>query len=844
MKTTINCFLPFGMIEETMQTVKELRSSELVDKIYLLTSPLTNITLPGCELIPIPKMQSTEALKAIAELSDATYTLLYTKQTTLKMGLFALERMVQVMEMTQAGMVYADHYQQADGIQKPAPVIDYQAGSLRDDFDFGSVMLFQADAFKEAAEAATNDYKYAGLYDLRLKVSQKHELVHINEYLYTEVESDQRKSGEKQFDYVDPKNREAQIEMEKACTDHLKEIDGYLYPYFRPVDFSKRSSEFEYEASVIIPVRNRARTIEDAIRSALSQETNFPFNIIIVDNHSTDGTTEIINKYSGREEIIHLIPESTDLEIGGCWSLAIHHPSCGRFAVQLDSDDLYSDAHTLQTIVNTFYKEECAMVIGTYRMTDFNLNTIPPGIIDHREWTDENGHNNALRINGLGAPRAFFTPILRKTPIPNVSYGEDYALGLAFSRSYKIGRIYEVLYLCRRWEGNSDAALSIERINANNFYKDSLRTKELQERLSIQHEFRWENELKKDIIPIKKFITRQIKDWKTAHDNHEALKDIKTKELDVCGNPFIVQYNPCRSISSNAKVDAESIKERPCFLCLENHPEEQDSFDLDDYDLCVNPYPILPGHVTCISYPHVPQRLPGNIFGNLLTNMMIKMQPYAFFYNGAHCGASAPDHLHVQGVKAQDIPLIRNIDAVLNHSQLIDMKYQFDDYDLINADPANIIKDMETDWLYINKDYPAPIFIIRHRGLLEGWLLKPLLEALPRSENEDEPKFNLLVWKEIDDVYFTIVFPRSKHRPDCYFAEGEAQLLVSPGILDMAGVIVTTREEDFERLTDKDVANIIKEVGLSGEEADKVIERYFICKSKPRSRYVQPFYIQ
>lgn len=844
MRKTINCFIPYMESTAAEQTINALKGSAIVNKIYLLaTDPDKMPSAPeGCEILPIDSLTSSETMEKIVQRANTHFTLLYTKSSPLELADKALERMVAPLEDNRGGMTYSDHYEWKNGEKTEHPVIDYQKGSVRDDFDFGSLLLFNSYWFLGGHAIMSDSWKHAGLYAIRLGISLHASITRIAEYLYTEIEQDNRTSGEKQFDYVDPRNREVQEEMEEAFTEYLQHIEACLPPCPAQMDFEEEP--FAYETSVIIPVRNRARTIEDAIRSALSQETNFPFNIIIVDNHSTDGTTEIINKYSGREEIIHLIPESTDLEIGGCWSLAIHHPSCGRFAVQLDSDDLYSDAHTLQTIVNTFYKEECAMVIGTYRMTDFDLNTIPPGIIDHREWTDENGHNNALRINGLGAPRAFFTPILRKTPIPNVSYGEDYALGLAFSRSYKIGRIYEVLYLCRRWEGNSDAALSIERINANNFYKDSLRTKELQERLSIQHEFRWENELKKDIIPIKKFITRQIKDWKTAHDNHEALKDIKTKELDVCGNPFIVQYNPCRSISSNAKVDAESIKERPCFLCLENHPEEQDSFDLDDYDLCVNPYPILPGHVTCISYPHVPQRLPGNIFGNLLTNMMIKMQPYAFFYNGAHCGASAPDHLHVQGVKAQDIPLIRNIDAVLNHSQLIDMKYQFDDYDLINADPANIIKDMETDWLYINKDYPAPIFIIRHRGLLEGWLLKPLLEALPRLENEDEPKFNLLVWKEIDDVYFTIVFPRSKHRPDCYFAEGEAQLLVSPGTLDMAGVIVTTREEDFERLTDKDVANIIKEVGLSGEEADKVIERYFICKSKPRSRYVQPFYIQ
>ncbi len=397
MKTTINCFLPFSRLEETMQTVKELRASTLVDKIYLLASPITNVCIPGCELISVEKMQSTQAMRAIAEHSDKAYTLVYTKRTALRLGMFALERMVQVMEMTQAGMVYADHYQQMDGVLKPAPVIDYQPGSLRDDFDFGSVLLFNANTFKEAIKDTEEEYQYAGLYDLRLKISQKSRLVHINEYLYTEVESDKRKSGEKQFDYVDPKNRQVQIEMEQACTKHLKENGGYLYPNFCPVDFS--SHTFEYEASVIIPVRNRIRTIKDAVCSALNQQTTFPFNVIVIDNHSTDGTSEALRELSSDKRLIHVIPERDDLGIGGCWNVGIHHEKCGKFAVQLDSDDVYKDEHALQIMVNAFYEQNCAMVIGTYMMTDFNMNEIAPGIIDHKEWTPDNGRNNALRIN-------------------------------------------------------------------------------------------------------------------------------------------------------------------------------------------------------------------------------------------------------------------------------------------------------------------------------------------------------------------------------------------------------------------------------------------------------------
>ena len=328
-----------------------------------------------------------------------------------------------------------------------------------------------------------SDYDFAGFYDLRLKLSQKYPLVHINEYLYSEVENDTRKSGEKIFDYVDPKNRDRQIEMEEACTEHLQEIGGYLKPEFQKIEFN--TGNFPHEASVIIPVRNRIRTIRDAIRSVLSQKADFKFNLIIIDNHSTDGTTEAIDEFKDDERLIHLIPERNDLGIGGCWNLGVHHPLCGKFAVQLDSDDVYAHDGTLQVMVNAFYEQNCAMVVGTYMMTDFDMNMIAPGIIDHKEWTPENGRNNALRINGLGAPRAFYTPILRELKVPNTSYGEDYALGLNFSRQYQIGRVYEVVYLCRRWDDNSDASLDIVKMNAHNLYKDRIRTWELQARIAL-----------------------------------------------------------------------------------------------------------------------------------------------------------------------------------------------------------------------------------------------------------------------------------------------------------------------------------------------------------------------
>lgn len=479
----IDAFILYTDAEQATNTVDQLKQSDTIAQIYLL-SPIKGLEpIKGCTIIEIDSFSSSETMLEIATRANNQFILIYQKSTTLQLGYFALERMMKIARDTQAGMVYANHHIVSDGQRRKNPVIDYQEGSLRDDFNFGSLLLFNTNAFKDNVSKVVDKYKYAGMYDLRLKISQTHELVHINEYLYAEVEDDLRNSGEKIFDYVDPKNRDVQIEMEKACTQHLKDIGAYLLPRFTPIEF--KEDIFKVEASVIIPVRNRIKTIRDAIKSVLLQHTNFKYNIIIVDNHSTDGTTEAIKEFASDERIIHIIPQRHDLGIGGCWNMGVHHTECGRFSVQLDSDDVYSSSSTLQTIVDAFYEQNCAMVVGTYQMTDFEMKSIPPGIIDHKEWTNDNGRNNALRINGLGAPRAFYTPILRDLKVPNTSYGEDYALGLNISRYYKIGRIYDVLYLCRRWEDNSDAALDIEKMNSYNTYKDRIRTWELKARKAI-----------------------------------------------------------------------------------------------------------------------------------------------------------------------------------------------------------------------------------------------------------------------------------------------------------------------------------------------------------------------
>ncbi len=482
----ITCFVPAGEAKDIQITVDELGSNPLVKEIFIIGNGLgKELKLPQNACISeIDSMHATQDIKKMAELSKTPYTLLYTKTLPLKLGAWALERMVQVAENTQAGMIYADHFQMKEGQLSPFPVIDYQDGSLRDDFDFGSVMLYNSNDLGRAAWNMTVEYSFSALYDLRLKVSQHKRLFRIPEFLYTEMETDTRKSGEKMFDYVDPKNRNVQIEKEKVCTQHLKDIGAWLKPEFPEVKFSE--AVFPVEASVIIPVRNRIKTIEDAVRTVFSQKTSFNFNLIVVDNHSTDGTTELLEKLAMEDErLIHVVPQRNDLGIGGCWNEGVYHDQCGKFSIQLDSDDLYIDDHVIQRIVDAFYAQNCAMVVGSYKMVNFKLEEIPPGLIDHKEWTPDNGRNNALRINGLGAPRAFYTPVIRSIRVPNVSYGEDYALGLNISRYYQIGRIYDPLYLCRRWDDNTDASLDINKMNTHNTYKDRIRTIELWARIAL-----------------------------------------------------------------------------------------------------------------------------------------------------------------------------------------------------------------------------------------------------------------------------------------------------------------------------------------------------------------------
>ena len=796
----------------------------------------------GCALIVVDSLTSSNTMMSIAENVDSDYALLLTKPTPLTIGMSALERLLRVAADADAAMLYSDHYSMENGEMKQHPTIDYQKGSIRDDFDFGSLVLINGRLLREWADSQTesDELQHAGFYDLRLFLSRKGDIHHLNEYLYTEEERDLRASGVKQFDYVNPANRNVQIEMEQVATRHLDAIGALVDTnYYQYPDFNEQ--DFPVEASVVIPVRNREKTILDAVRSALQQETTFEYNVIVVDNHSTDGTTELIrneeleirnccaNRMQSRAcssyaevnpaiyevneqfcKLIHIIPERNDLGIGGCWNVAINDKRCGRFAVQLDSDDLYSSPHTLQTIVDAFKQQKAAMVIGSYRMCDFDLNTLPPGLIAHKEWTDENGPNNALRINGLGAPRAFFTPLLRQIQFPNTSYGEDYALGLIFSRRYRIGRIYDELYLCRRWGGNSDAALSIDKINANNLYKDRLRTLEISARQQMQKG-------KADIMidsPLLRYFNRQLETWDDARHRYQQLQGVKTRELPGDAITINVQWNPARITSTGANIDKKAIAKRPCFLCEENRPKEQTKKIIDEhFELLVNPFPILPTHFTIPSLRHEPQRILGN-YGEMF-NLLDEYPEMMVFYNGPKCGASAPDHAHFQAGTSGMLPLQRSWQRLSR-----------------NLTPILECEEGEGIWNII--DYPVAALLIKSKSKQSGQrLFNIVYNSLPQNEGDTEPMMNVVSWRVADD-YLTVVFPREKHRPDCYSAEGEAQYLVSPGALDMAGLIITPRQEDFERLTADKAEAILREVALSEDKMKRVIELIVKHKSAPR----------
>ena len=800
MREKIDLFLPCEYIDDAQNALSVLHEYKTVQHIHFLVSAdfAAHHQVPeGCTFVITDRLESSNTIASIAENTDADYVMICTRHTTIGWGNNTLERFLRVADDTDAVMVYADHYKMVEGKMEKHPVIDYQSGSLRDDFDFGSLWCIKAQALADyIAQPDREEYQFAALYDFRLYLSRVGEIFHLNEFLYSEAELDTRKSGEKQFDYVNPRNREVQIEMEKACTQHLGKVGALIdTTFYRQPDFGEQ--DFEYEASVIIPVFNREKTVADAVKSALGQKANFKFNVIVVNNHSTDRTGEILDELKA-DNMIQIVPERTDLGIGGCWNEAINSSFCGKFAVQLDSDDLYSSPKTLQKIVDAFYKQKAAMIIGSYRMCDFDLNTLPPGLIDHKEWTDENGCNNALRINGLGAPRAFFTPLVRQIQFPNTSYGEDYALGLAFSRRYRIGRIYDELYLCRRWGGNSDAALSVEKMNANNLYKDRLRTMELKAR---QHMLQGKADIMED-SSISRFFNRQLEVWTDARHRFRDLKHVETRQFS---DQLKLQWNPARIVSTGAKIDKKTLGERPCFLCDKNRPKEQMSKQIDEkFHLLVNPFPILPVHLTIPARKHQPQLIYKNYgemhrFISLHSDLMV-------FYNGPKCGASAPDHLHFQAGTNGILPLQTN-------------------WQRLSRNLTDIISLNDEEKISVVRDFIVPAFVIISKSAeSDETLFRRLYKAMPQRGDETEPMMNIISWRKGEE-FISVVIPREKHRPEAYFAEGDAQFVVSPGALDMSGLIITPREEDFRKLTEEKALSLLQECGVSEEKMNAIIAK-------------------
>lgn len=800
MREKIDLFLPCEYIDDAQNALSVLHEYKTVQHIHFLVSAdfAAHHQVPeGCTFVITDRLESSNTIVSIAENTDADYVMICTRHTIIGWGNNTLERFLRVADDTDAVMVYADHYKMVEGKMEKHPVIDYQSGSLRDDFDFGSLWCIKAQALADyIAQSDREEYQFAALYDLRLYLSRVGEIFHLNEFLYSEAELDTRKSGEKQFDYVNPRNREVQIEMEKACTQHLGKVGALIdTTFYRQPDFGEQ--DFEYEASVIIPVFNREKTVADAVKSALGQKANFKFNVIVVNNHSTDRTGEILDELKA-DNMIQIVPERTDLGIGGCWNEAINSSFCGKFAVQLDSDDLYSSPKTLQKIVDAFYKQKAAMIIGSYRMCDFDLNTLPPGLIDHKEWTDENGCNNALRINGLGAPRAFFTPLVRQIQFPNTSYGEDYALGLAFSRRYRIGRIYDELYLCRRWGGNSDAALSVEKVNANNLYKDRLRTMELKAR---QHLLQGKADIMED-SSISRFFNRQLEVWTDARHRFRDLKHVETRQFS---DQLKLQWNPARIVSTGAKIDKKTLGERPCFLCDKNRPKEQMSKQIDEkFHLLVNPFPILPVHFTIPARKHQPQLIYKNYgemhrFISLHSDLMV-------FYNGPKCGASAPDHLHFQAGTNGILPLQTN-------------------WQRLSRNLTDIISLNDEEKISVVRDFIVPAFVIISKSAeSDEALFRRLYKAMPQRGDETEPMMNIISWRKGEE-FISVVIPREKHRPEAYFAEGDAQFVVSPGALDMSGLIITPREEDFRKLTEEKALSLLQECGVSEEKMNAIIAK-------------------
>ena len=822
-----DCFVFYSSEDATLSLLRQLKEEPEIGTIHVLMPQGMACPFAGCEVHSYDGFGSMATMRMISSLMESKFALMCTSGEHVTLGFHAVKRMLTIARSVNASVVYSDRFFKRNGVTIASPTMDCYYGSVRDDFNFGNVCVLSSDALKAFLEEAGDcDYKASSWYALHLFCltrKRDYALYHVHEYLYTEVQSDLRSSGEKQFDYVNSRNRDTQIEREQIFTEYLKKIGAYIDPD-SIADVAVESNSFDKEASVIIPVRNRVRTIEDAVRSALSQKTDFEFNVIVVNNHSTDGTTEVLERLSAEDSrVIHIRPTRDDLGIGGCWSLAFEDSRCGRFAVQLDSDDIYSGTDTLQRIVDKFYEEHCGMVIGSYRICNFKLETLPPGLIDHKEWTRENGHNNALRVNGLGAPRAFYTPLLRSIGMPNTSYGEDYAVGLAFSRKYKIGRIYDELYLCRRWEGNSDASLTPEQVNRNNMYKDDLRTMEIIDRRRL-NEF-WQKGVSSEKAV--EFFNKQLPKWRAAKEHYEALDKVVTSNFIVDNCRLSAQYNPSRIVSTGADVDSESVKRRPCFLCEVNRPAEQMSYPLlMKYYLLVNPNPILPQHFTIPLRHHRDQTIKDHYED--MMEIAVKMKDFFIFYNGPKCGASAPDHMHFQAGTCGIVPLQRDWTELYKEKR--SRLWPISEVECLEALKLEAMAD--STGVFSLRDYLCPGFVIITRTPYANKVLfDKLYNAMPVKEGDTEPMMNILTWVQPSTTdgsqrIVSVILPRGKHRPDCYYDTAEDQILVSPGALDMAGLLIVPRAEDYKKINADKIKSIIQECGISRDDELDIIMKF------------------
>ena len=783
---------------------------------------------------------------------SSKYLLLIANEKKINCDELSLRRLLQIAENKHAGIIYSDFILREGNHLIEYPLIDYQQGSIRDDFNFGSLLLFSCSAVKTVLQkygSLLSDTNVA-LYDLRLKVSIDHPVFHVPEFLYTveDRKAKRIKDGndriENHFAYAAAGNIIQQKKLEKVATNYLKLTGAYLKA--RTQKAPRTNDFFPVEASIIIPVLNRKKTIKEAIQSALVQKTNFDFNIIVVDNHSTDGTADIIKKLAGKnEKIKNIIPERHDLGIGGCWNEAVYSSHCGRYAIQLDSDDLYSSKQTLQKIVDTLCKDNYAMVVGAYTIVNKHLKKIPPGLIAHKEWTQANGHNNALRIYGLGAPRAFNTAVIRRIGFPNVSYGEDYAVALRIAREYKIGRIYESLYLCRRWTDNTDAGISVEKQNRNDFYKDELRSIEIKTRQMLNHGYetpkqaletysaarcgvlypprcgivqltnsvalrfrnrsftnkkesgniifaQYPGEKQKNLTALcLNLLADQKKSWPKLVCAYRELANVSTRSITCGGYKIYLQFNPQRAVSSGAAVDAESIKSRPCFLCKDNLPSEQQGILYrNQYLILCNPAPIFENHFTIVALEHKPQEITSSI--NWLLRLSTSLSPdYAVFYNGPACGASAPDHLHFQAIPVNALAFLSELRELPPVKEISSVRYS------------------------MGKGFYRSVIVMESKNADE--LTKQFLRLLKVAQKilitNDEPLINVIC-NYTGDCWRLAIFLRQKHRPDAYFAEGKNRIFISPGAIDMAGVVITPHLDDYNRLDCNTIRDIYQEVSL------------------------------